>query len=152
MVEILVLQAFSSVRVSALAGGGERNAEGRGDIGVGQVTRRSADGGIDGIINEDKLGLDVIYIQAKRWDQPVGRPEIQKFAGALLGKKAKKGVFITTSSFTSEAIQYAKDIESRIILIDGVKLSEFMIENNVGVSLAQSYSIKRIDSDYFLED
>ncbi|MEF2145361.1 MAG: restriction endonuclease, partial [Desulfovibrionaceae bacterium] len=109
-------------------------------------------GGIDGIINEDKLGLDVIYIQAKRWDQPVGRPEIQKFAGALLGKKAKKGVFITTSSFTSEAIQYAKDIESRIILIDGVKLSEFMIENNVGVSLAQSYSIKRIDSDYFLED
>lgn len=119
---------------------------------AGQVTRSSGDGGIDGIINEDKLGLDVIYIQAKRWEGTVGRPEIQKFAGALMGKKAKKGIFITTSAFTSEAEQYARDIDSRLILIDGERLAKLMIEHNVGVSVAHTYEIKKVDSDYFLEE
>jgi restriction system protein len=121
-------------------------------VEAGQVTRSSGDGGIDGIINEDKLGLDVIYIQAKRWEGTVGRPEIQKFAGALMGKKAKKGIFITTSAFTAEAEQYAKDIDSRLILIDGERLAKLMIEHNVGVSVAQTYEIKKVDSDYFLEE
>ena len=118
---------------------------------AGRVTRPTADGGIDGIINEDKLGLDVIYLQAKKWQNPVSRPEIQKFAGALLGKKASKGVFITTSSFTKSAMQYVKNIESSIILIDGGRLAELMIEHDVGVSVSQVYKIKRIDTDYFNE-
>lgn len=116
------------------------------------VTRKGSDEGIDGIIKEDRLGLDVIYIQAKRWEGVVGRPEIQKFAGALLGQQAKKGVFITTSSFTKDAKDFADKIESKIILIDGEQLAEFMIDYNVGVSNATSYEIKRIDSDYFSED
>jgi restriction system protein len=115
------------------------------------VLGKSRDEGIDGIINEDKLGLDVIYIQAKRWEQPVGRPEIQKFAGALLGKKAKKGVFITTSSFSSEARSYANNIESRIILIDGARLTELMIQHDIGVSTYATYDLKRIDTDFFIE-
>ena len=119
---------------------------------AGQVTQRTGDGGIDGIINEDKLGLDVIYIQAKRWESTVGRPEIQKFAGALMGKKARKGIFITTSNFSADTIQYAKDIDSRLILIDGERLAKLMIEHNVGVSTAQTYEIKKVDSDYFLEE
>ncbi len=112
---------------------------------------RSGDEGIDGIINEDKLGLDVIYIQAKRWEGTVGRPEIQKFAGALQGKRARKGIFITTSNFSKEAIEYGKMIESRIILIDGARLSELMVDYNVGVTISGSYEIKQIDSDYFDE-
>jgi restriction system protein len=112
---------------------------------------KSGDGGIDGIINEDRLGLDVIYIQAKRWDGTVGRPEIQKFAGALQGQRAKKGIFITTSSFSSEAIDYTKFIDTRIILIDGAQLVKFMVDLNVGVSSAGTYEIKKIDSDYFEE-
>lgn len=115
------------------------------------VLGKSGDEGIDGIINEDKLGLDVIYIQAKRWGQPVGRPEIQKFAGALLGKKAKKGVFITTSSFSSEARSYANNIESRIILIDGARLTELMIQHDIGVSTYATYDLKRVDTDFFIE-
>jgi restriction system protein len=113
---------------------------------------KGADEGIDGIINEDKLGLDVIYLQAKRWGSSVGRPEIQKFAGALLGKKARKGIFITTSTFTKEACDYAASIDTRIILIDGVILTKLMIEHNVGVSTVQAYEIKKVDSDYFLEE
>jgi restriction system protein len=112
---------------------------------------KSGDEGIDGIINEDKLGLDVIYIQAKRWEGTVGRPEIQKFAGALQGKRSKKGIFITTSSFTKEALDYVTMIESRIILIDGDRLAKLMVDHDVGVATAGSYEIKRIDSDYFDE-
>jgi restriction system protein len=116
------------------------------------VTRKGSDEGIDGIIKEDRLGLDVIYIQAKRWENVVGRPEIQKFVGALAGQQARKGVFITTSNFTKDAKDFADKIESKIILIDGEQLAEFMIDYNVGVSNVTSYELKRIDSDYFSED
>lgn len=119
---------------------------------AGQAVGKSGDGGIDGIINEDRLGLDVIYLQAKRWEGNVSRPEIQKFAGALQGKRARKGVFITTSDFTKEAREYVFMIDSKIILIDGEELAELMIDYNVGVSVATTYEIKRIDSDYFSED
>lgn len=119
---------------------------------AGQVTQKTGDGGIDGIINEDKLGLDVIYIQAKRWENPIGRPEVQKFAGALMGRKAKKGIFMTTSAFTKEAQEFVQSIDSRIILIDGERLAKLMIDHNVGVAVGQSYEIKRIDSDYFIEE
>ena len=119
---------------------------------AGQTVGRSGDGGIDGIIKEDRLGLDVIYIQAKRWENPVGRPEIQKFAGALQGMRAKKGIFITTSSFTKEAWDYVSRIDSKIILINGHKLAAFMIEHNVGVSPAMTYVVKRIDTDYFADE
>lgn len=116
---------------------------------AGRALGKSGDGGIDGIINEDRLGLDVIYIQAKRWEVVVGRPEIQKFAGALQGQRARKGVFITTSSFTKEAKEYASVIDSKIILIDGEHLSKLMAEHNVGVSTVGQYEVKKLDSDYF---
>lgn len=116
---------------------------------AGKALGKSGDGGIDGIINEDRLGLDVIYIQAKRWEGSIGRPEIQKFAGALQGQRARKGLFITTSSFTKEAIEYASLIESKIILIDGEHLSRLMAEHNVGVSTVGRYEVKKLDSDYF---
>lgn len=116
---------------------------------AGRAIGKSGDGGIDGIIKEDKLGLDVIYIQAKRWEGTVGRPEIQKFAGALQGQRATKGVFITTSSFTREAIDYTNIINSKIILIDGEQLATLMVDHNVGVSPISLFEIKRIDSDYF---
>lgn len=116
---------------------------------AGKALGKSGDGGIDGIINEDQLGLDVIYIQAKRWEGSVGRPEIQKFAGALQGQRAKKGVFITTASFTKEAIEYTSIIESKIILIDGEYLSRLMVTHNVGVSTVGQYEVKKLDSDYF---
>ncbi len=116
---------------------------------AGRALGKSGDGGIDGIINEDRLGLDVIYIQAKRWEGVVGRPEIQKFAGALQGQRARKGVFITTSSFTKEAKEYASIIDSKIILIDGEHLSKLMAEHNVGVSTVGHYEVKKLDSDYF---
>jgi len=119
---------------------------------AGKAIGRSGDDGIDGIINEDRLGLDVIYIQAKKWDNVVGRPEIQKFAGALQGQRSKKGIFITTSTFTKEAQEFASRIESKITLIDGETLSQLMLDYNVGVSLLASYELKRLDSDYFIED
>ena len=119
---------------------------------AGKAVGKSGDGGIDGIIKEDRLGLDIIYLQAKRWEAVVGRPEIQKFAGALQGQRARKGVFITTSDFTKEAREYVSLIDSKIILIDGEELAELMIDYNVGVSNATIYEIKRIDSDYFLEE
>lgn len=118
---------------------------------AGQAIGRSGDGGIDGIIKEDRLGLDVIYIQAKRWEGTVGRPEIQKFVGALQGLRARKGIFITTSSFSSEAMQYVAMIESKVVLIDGRTLANFMIDHGVGVSPVASYEIKRVDTDYFTE-
>lgn len=115
---------------------------------AGKAVGKSHDGGIDGIIKEDRLGLDVIYIQAKRWEGTVTRPEIQKFAGALIGKKAKKGVFITTSNFSKEAIEYA-DLTGNIVLIDGEMLARLMIEYDVGVSKVKSYDVKKMDTDYF---
>ena len=119
---------------------------------AGRAIGRTGDEGIDGIIKEDKLGLDIIYIQAKRWENTVGRPEIQKFAGALQGQRARKGIFITTSNFTKESLAYGTNIESKIILIDGQRLAELMIEHNVGVSPVASYEVKKIDTDYFIED
>jgi restriction system protein len=119
---------------------------------AGQAVGKSGDGGIDGIIKEDRLGLDVIYIQAKRWEGTVGRPEIQKFAGALQGHRARKGVFITTSAFSAEAMDFAARIDSKIVLIDGVALVRYMIDNGVGVSTYRSYEVKKIDSDYFTEE
>lgn len=119
---------------------------------AGQAVGKSGDGGIDGIIKEDRLGLDVIYIQAKRWDSTVGRPEIQKFAGALQGHRARKGVFITTSSFSADALEFTSRIDSKIVLIDGASLAKHMIDHNVGVSPTRSYEVKKIDSDYFSEE
>ena len=116
-----------------------------------QVTKKSGDEGIDGVINEDRLGLDTIYVQAKRWKGTVGRPDVQGFVGALAGKQAHKGVFITTSGFTADAIQFAKNIAQKVILIDGGRLAELMIEHNVGVSITRTIAIKRVDSDYFEE-
>ena len=120
---------------------------------AGQAIGRSGDGGVDGIVKQDRLGLDVIYTQAKRWtDNIVGRPEVQSFAGALQGKQANKGVFITTSKFSKPAIKFAEDISSKIILIDGTRLAELMIEHGLGVTTEITYELKRIDADYFLED
>lgn len=121
---------------------------------AGKALGKTGDEGIDGTIKEDKLGLDIIYIQAKRW-QPgsvVGRPEIQKFVGALAGQGAKKGIFITTSAFTREAIEYAPKNETKIVLIDGKQLCQLMIDYNLGVATVNAYELKRIDSDYFGED
>lgn len=118
---------------------------------AGNVIGQSGDGGVDGIIKEDKLGLDVIYVQAKRWDSTVGRPVVQAFVGALHGKRAKKGIMITTGTFSSEAKDYVQNIDSKIVLIDGLELTELMIDNNLGVSTVSTYEIKRIDSDYFVE-
>lgn len=119
---------------------------------AGQTIGQSGDGGIDGIIKEDKLGLDVIYIQAKRWDGVVGAGEVRNFVGSLAGQHANKGVFITTSSFTKDALEYVKTIAHKVILINGEMLTQLMIEYNVGVSKLTSYEIKRIDSDYFEEE
>ncbi len=119
---------------------------------AGEAIGRTGDGGIDGIIKEDRLGLDVLYVQAKRWEGVVGRPEVQKFAGALQGLGAQKGVFITTSSFSQEARGFVHRLGNKIILIDGNMLAQLMIDYDVGVTLAASYELKRVDSDYFTEE
>ena len=119
---------------------------------AGQAIGQSGDGGIDGIIKEDKLGLDVIYLQAKRWEGVVGSKEIRNFVGSLVGQKANKGVFITTSGFTKDALEYVKTITHKVILIDGEMLTQLMTENDIGVSKVISYDVKKIDSDYFVED
>lgn len=116
---------------------------------AGKTLGKSGDGGIDGVINEDRLGLDVVYIQAKRWEGSVGRPVVQAFAGSLEGVRARKGVLITTSSFTSEAHGYVQQIEKKIVLIDGKMLSDLMIQHNVGVGVEAVYQVKKLDSDYF---
>ena len=134
VVELLVKMGYGGSRRDA----GER---------IGQT----GDGGIDGIIKEDRLGLDTVFIQAKRWQGPVGRPEIQKFVGALQGQRAKKGVFITTSSYTADATDYASRIDTKVVLIDGKQLAALMIDFDVGVAPAATYVVKRIDSDYFDE-
>ena len=118
---------------------------------AGLAIGRQGDEGIDGIIKEDVLGLDVLYIQAKKWDATIGRPEIQKFAGALQGQRAKKGIFITTGNFSKEAIEYTYKIDSKIVLIDGKQLTEYMIDKNIRVTLEESYFIKKLDQDYFQE-
>lgn len=119
---------------------------------AGESLGKPGDEGLDGIIKEDRLGLDVIYIQAKKWENPVSRPEIQKFAGALQGKRARKGVFITTSSFSQGARDYANNIENKIVLIDGPQMAELMIDHGVGVSTSKVFEVKRIDYDYFIEE
>lgn len=121
---------------------------------AGKAIGKSGDEGIDGTIKEDKLGLDIIYIQAKRWKpgNVIGRPELQKFVGALAGQGAKKGIFITTSNFTKDAIDYTPRNETKIVLIDGEQLAQLMIDNNIGCTQHQSYEIKKIDSDYFGEE
>ncbi|MCD2514591.1 restriction endonuclease [Comamonas endophytica] len=134
VVELLVKMGYGGSRRDA----GER---------IGQT----GDGGIDGIIKEDRLGLDTIFIQAKRWQGSVGRPEIQKFVGALQGQRARKGVFITTSYYTTDAIDYVTRIDTKVVLIDGKQLSGLMIDFDIGVSVASSFVVKRIDSDYFEE-
>jgi restriction system protein len=118
---------------------------------AGKAIGASGDEGIDGIINEDRLGLDVVYIQAKRWKNTVTRPEIQKFAGALQGQRARKGIFITTSNFSDGARDYVSRIESKIVLIDGETLSQLMIDYDVGSSSVATYDLKRLDLDYFTE-
>ena len=110
---------------------------------------QSGDEGVDGVIREDRLGLDQIYVQAKKWSDPVGRPEIQKFFGALHGQRATKGVFITTSSFTRGARDFANDVTPRVILVDGRELAAFMIDYGVGVTPTDTYTLARLDSDYF---
>ncbi|MDY6874140.1 MAG: restriction endonuclease [Chloroflexota bacterium] len=126
-------------------GGSQRSAA--------RAVGRSGDEGIDGIIDEDRLGLEQIYIQAKKWDpkHPIGRPDVQKFVGALSGKRARKGVFITTSRFTKEAYDYAASIERKVVLIDGSRLTMLMIDHNVGVSVTTNYEMKEINTDYFGE-
>jgi restriction system protein len=117
------------------------------------VVGKSGDGGIDGIIKEDRLGLESIYVQAKRWDDAkVGRPAVQQFAGALQGHRARKGVFITTSSFSQEAIDYARGLQITIVLIDGIQLADYMIEFGVGVSDVETIKLKRLDEEYFSEE
>ncbi len=125
--------------------GGSRTDAGKSIGGTG-------DEGIDGIIKEDRLGLDLVYLQAKRWQGTVGRPEAQKFVGALHGKRAKKGVFITTGKFSDEARNYVESIDPKVILIDGRMLAELMIDHGVGTTTTATYQVKRIDSDYFVED
>lgn len=118
---------------------------------AGQALGKSGDGGIDGIIKEDKLGLDTIYIQAKKWENSVPVKEIRDFTGALASKKARKGIFITTSSFPQSVYDFVTQVEYKIVLIDGAQLAYFMIENNVGLSTTNEYQIKKIDTDYFEE-
>jgi restriction system protein len=125
--------------------GGSRADAGRSIGGTG-------DEGIDGIIKEDRLGLDLVYLQAKRWEGTVGRPEVQKFVGALHGKRAKKGVFITTGKFSDDARKYVETIDPKVILIDGRMLAELMIDQGLGTTTTATYDIKRIDSDYFTEE
>ncbi len=118
---------------------------------AGHAIGKTGDEGIDGIISEDRLGLDIVYLQAKKWDGTVGRPEIQKFVGALHGKRVKKGVFITTGTFSAEAIAYVEHIDPKVVLIGSRRLAELMIDFELGVTTTKTYHVKRIDSDYFEE-
>lgn len=144
-ISVMPPAAFEQLVVDLLTGMGYGGPQ----EDAGLVVGRGGDEGIDGVIKEDRLGLETIYIQAKRWQGTVGRPEIQRFAGALQGQRARKGVFITTSSFTREAQTYASSIQTRIVLIDGAELAELMIDHGVGVTTTKHYEIKRVDSDYF---
>ena len=119
---------------------------------AGKSIGRSGDGGIDGIINEDRLGLDIIYVQAKRWAANVSEPTVREFAGSLDGRRAKKGVLITTSGFTDPARSFVKNIEKKIVLIDGLMLADLMIEHSVGVNTVVNYAVKKVDSDFFADE
>jgi restriction system protein len=119
---------------------------------AGQAVGKSHDGGIDGVIKQDKLGLDVVYLQAKRWENTVGRREVQQFAGALAGQQANRGVFITTSDFSPEAVAYAKQVATKIVLINGKQLAEYMFDHDLGVTTTLTLSLKKIDSDFFEEE
>jgi len=119
---------------------------------AGRAIGKCGDEGIDGTINEDRLGLDIIYLQAKRWEGTVGRPEIQKFVGALHGKRARKGVFLTTGSFSGEARDYVTHIDPKVVLIDGREMAELMIDFGLAVTTVATYEVKRVDSDYFGEE
>ncbi|MCR6685998.1 MAG: restriction endonuclease [Pseudoxanthomonas sp.] len=136
-------QAVVELLVAMGYGGSRRDA--------GERIGKSGDGGIDGIIKEDRLGLDTIYVQAKRWQSTVGRPEIQKFVGALHGQRARKGVFMTTSGFSQEAYEYVSHIDVKVVLLDGIQIANLMIDAGVGVTPVANYVIKRLDSDYFDE-
>lgn len=118
---------------------------------AGRTVGRSGDGGIDGVINEDRLGLDMIYLQAKRWENSVGRPVVQGFVGSLAGKRANKGVLITTSTFTQDAREFVETISAKVVLIDGETLGNLMIQHGLAVATVASYDVKRVDSDYFDE-
>jgi restriction system protein len=118
---------------------------------AGKSIGRAGDGGVDGVIKQDKLGLDTIFIQAKRWENTVGRPTVQAFAGSLEGLRARRGVLITTSCFSRDALEYVHQIEKKIVLIDGVTLARHMIDHNLGVSVESVYEVKKLDSDYFEE-
>jgi restriction system protein len=135
VVDLLVMMGYGGTRKDA-----------------GEAVGQSHDGGIDGIIKEDRLGLDVLYVQAKRWENTVGRPEIQRFAGALAGRRARRGIFITTSRFSQTATDYVSQIDSRIVLIDGDTLAQLMIDYGLGVTQLAIYELKRIDQDYFAEE
>ncbi len=119
---------------------------------AGQAVGGSGDGGIDGIIKEDPLGLEAVYIQAKRWQDSVGGPVVQAFAGSLMGHGARKGVLITTSHFTKDALAYVEKIDKSIVLVDGPRLAELMIDAGIGVTEVASYAVKRLDSDYFEDE
>jgi len=134
VVDILVAMGYGGSRVDA-----------------GKAIGQSGDEGIDGVIKEDRLGLDLIYLQAKRWQNPVGRPHVQNFVGSLVGKAAHKGVMLTTSRFTDEARQFVKHLPQKIVLVDGEELAELMIEFNVGVNPTTTYTVKKFDTDYFDE-
>jgi restriction system protein len=121
-------------------------------VDAGKAVGGTGDEGIEGIIKEDRLGLDLVYLQAKRWEGTVGRPEVQRFVGALHGKRAKKGVFITTGKFSDDARKYVDTIDPKVILIDGRQLAELMIDQGLGTTTTASYHIRRIDSDYFAEE
>ena len=117
-----------------------------------RVVGRTGDEGIDGIIKEDRLGLENIYVQAKRWENTVGRPTIQQFAGALQGQRARKGVLLTTSNFSRDAIEYANSLQVSIVLVDGLKLADLMIEFGTGVTEFETVRLKRLDEDYFIDE
>jgi restriction system protein len=136
---------FEQIVVDLLVGMGYGGSR----IDAGKAIGKSGDEGIDGIIKEDRLGLDVIYVQAKRWGQVIGRPDVQKFAGALAGKHAAKGILITTSSFTTEALNYASALAIKMVLLDGQALTNLMIDHNIGVTTENSYEVKRVNTDYF---
>ncbi|MDY0137723.1 MAG: restriction endonuclease [Thiomicrospira sp.] len=138
-------QAFEQLVVDLMIGMGYGGARKE----AGQATKLTGDDGIDGIINEDKLGLDAIYLQAKRWENTVHRPEIDKFIGSLTRQGAKKGVFITTSDFSQGSLASVRGLNLSVVLVDGQKLAELMIEHNVGVSVKETYQVKTLDSDYF---
>jgi len=135
VVELLVAMGYGGSRADA-----------------GRAVGQTGDGGIDGVINEDKLGLDIVCVQAKKWEGTVGRPVVQAFAGSLEGRKARKGVFITTSQFSQEASDYTKWIEKRIVLIDGERLAQLMIDHNIGVAQIDTYAVKKVDVDYFPDE